>query len=100
MCDKTFRKQDLLARFGGEEFVILLVNTHAKDALVIVDRLRENWQQHAAVLDGQPCASTVSIGLTNLQETDNHVDELIKRADGLLYQSKENGRNKVSTDFI
>lgn len=100
VCDKTFRKQDLLARFGGEEFVILLVNTHAKDALVIVDRLRENWQQHAAVLDGQPCASTVSIGLTNLQETDNHVDELIKRADGLLYQSKENGRNKVSTDFI
>lgn len=100
VCHDTFRKQDLQARFGGEEFVILLTNIGFSEAISVVERMRENWEKTASEVNGIPCQSTVSIGITtiNLETTDindESLDDAIKRADQLLYKCKELGRNRV-----
>ncbi len=98
VCDETFRDQDLVARFGGEEFVIMLVNTLASNAMNTLERFRKTWMSIADTLHNQQCQSTVSIGVTQLQPRDKNIDELIKRADKLLYICKDTGRNNVSSD--
>ena len=95
VCNDTFRKQDLKARFGGEEFVILLVNISFQEAITVVDRMRDNWQKAAFEVNNIPCESTVSIGITELDLENANIDEAIKRADKLLYKCKELGRNRV-----
>lgn len=94
-CQDTFRKEDLVARFGGEEFVIMLINTPLDEAVTIADRLRVSWEVTGKRLDGKDCESTVSIGAAQLNEEDMDVDMVIKRADQHLYFAKENGRNRV-----
>ncbi len=98
VCGQAFRKQDLLARFGGEEFVILLVNIALPDAKNIVDRMRGNWQRQADTINTNQCQSTVSIGITQMRADDADADVLIKRADELLYVCKASGRNIVKSD--
>jgi diguanylate cyclase (GGDEF)-like protein len=100
VCNDTFRQVDIKARFGGEEFVILLVNIDFPEAINVVDRMRENWQKAAFEVNGTQCKSTVSIGITQINLdyadlTDDYIDEAIKRADKLLYKCKELGRNTV-----
>lgn len=100
VCNDTFRKQDIQARFGGEEFVILLTNIGFSEAISVVERMRDNWQRMASEVSGIPCQSTVSIGITELkldsgEISDKSIDNAIKRADQLLYKCKELGRNRV-----
>lgn len=100
VCNDTFRKQDIQARFGGEEFVILLTNIGFSEAISVVERMRDNWQRMASEVSGIPCQSTVSIGITELkldsgEISDESIDNAIKRADQLLYKCKELGRNRV-----
>ena len=85
------REQDLVARMGGEEFMIVLPNTNKEHALVIAERIRLNidmgsWR-HARI--------TVSIGITTYEPDDN-LSKLFSKADEALYQSKKSGRNCVS----
>lgn len=95
VCQDTFRKEDFVARFGGEEFVVLLLNTPLAGAVAIAERLRESWESVGAELDGTACKSTVSIGVAQLNDEDRDIDMVIKRADQHLYFAKENGRNRV-----
>jgi len=87
-----------VARFGGEEFVILLVNTEMEAVLTILERFRKSWQSIGHTINGQECLSTVSIGVAQLQDSDNDIDDVLKRADDLLYVCKASGRNNVSSD--
>lgn len=85
------RTQDLVARMGGEEFIIVLPNTNKEHARVIAERIRLNIDQgsweHARI--------TVSIGVTTY-ELDDNVSKLFSKADDALYRSKKDGRNCVS----
>ena len=83
------RDTDLLGRFGGEEFVVLLPETSAQLALVIADRLRNAMSSW-----GGP---TVSIGATTSRPEGDTVDALLARADGAMYRAKARGRNRVET---
>lgn len=94
-CRNTFRKQDLPARFGGEEFVIGVVNADQHEAETIAERLRKLWEASGHEIEGQECQSTVSIGVAQLKPEDEDIDAVIKRADQHLYYAKENGRNQV-----
>lgn len=98
-CRSTFRKQDLPARFGGEEFVIGVVNADQNEAETIAERLRKSWQDIGREIEGEACLSTVSIGVAQLREEDEDIDSVIKRADQHLYYAKENGRNQVCGDI-
>lgn len=93
---KEMRQKDVLARFGGEEFIALLAETHIQDAIVIAERIRQRIQQECLQLkQDQPLSFTVSIGISELKSHKQQLDELVKQADIALYQAKENGRNCV-----
>jgi diguanylate cyclase (GGDEF)-like protein len=87
---RLLRRPDRLARFGGEEFVVLLPETSLSDALAVAQRIRA-----ACAMAGPGQACTVSIGVTTNHTHGDTIDALIARADKAMYQAKANGRNRV-----
>jgi diguanylate cyclase (GGDEF)-like protein len=90
---QQLRKIDVLCRFGGEEFAILLSQTNAVHALGVAEKLRksvETWQ-----FPGVPRPVTISAGTANYPEHGSTRDELVKAADAGLYLAKQAGRNRV-----
>jgi len=87
------RKEDVLARFGGEEFVLLLDHCDVVQAEIKAEKLR------AAIETLQPAGLkiTVSIGVAQLNLQETEFTEPLKRADDALYIAKEQGRNRVVT---
>ncbi|AOU98437.1 hypothetical protein BI364_11150 [Acidihalobacter yilgarnensis] len=91
----TVRDFDLVFRYGGEEFAVLLVNTDNSRATHVAERLRKNVDMHTCRLpDGHGVSPTISIGLSSLSRQDTP-QTLIERADRALYQAKADGRNCV-----
>lgn len=89
-----FRPTDLIARFGGDEFAVLLPDTSANKALDIADRVRNGIvRQIRSVLDNASSV-TVSMGLAELR-ADDTLDALLQRADKALYRAKAAGRNQA-----
>jgi diguanylate cyclase len=86
------RGVDFFARFGGEEFVSLLVGTELGDALLVAEEMRVSVQQLRFHFHGSPIRVTVSCGLTALREGDT-ADSVFDRADAALYKAKNGGRN-------
>lgn len=91
------RETDVAARFGGEEFCILLPNTPHEGALHVAEIIRQTIEQNRINLpDGQPINLTVSIGLSTLPPAlFDRTDLLLQVADTALYQAKSDGRNRV-----
>ena len=90
---QQLRKIDVLCRYGGEEFAILLSQTNAVHALGVAEKLRktvETWQ-----FPGVPRSVTISAGTANYPEHGSTRDELVKAADAGLYAAKQAGRNQV-----
>lgn len=86
------RHEDIAARFGGEEFMLLLPMTRRAEARILAERIREATKKH--ILPDGSCL-TVSLGVTEFQRGDMP-DDIIKRADNAMYQAKENGRDQVA----
>lgn len=95
---KTIRLSDLCARFGGEEFIILLPETPSSDAFSQAERLRKSIEECVISDDeGNKTNVTVSIGIASYPENGNTIDDLLKNADLALYKAKSNGRNRTET---
>ncbi|KXO12232.1 MULTISPECIES: GGDEF domain-containing protein [Marinobacter] len=88
------RKQDALCRWGGEEFLILLPGTDAEGARVVAEKCREQIQETPINMHGVHHTQTVSLGVAVFGQGEA-IDHLVNRADGALYQAKQNGRNRV-----
>ena len=88
----TIRRSDMIFRFGGEEFVILLSNTSAGGASLLAERLRKQIEETTIICDNQSLGATASIGIASL-ESDDTAETLFSRADAALYQAKAAGRN-------
>lgn len=94
----TIKKDDMFGRWGGEEFVGIFFINRNYEASIIAERLRHLVENTVVInSDGQELKVTISVGVTIPRHQDTP-DDIIKRADGLMYQSKHNGRNMVSTD--
>ena len=90
------RGVDMVARFGGEEFVIIMPETSCEEARMIAERLvRVTAQEPFRIADGREIGVTVSIGVTDAKPGEAQGD-VIARADAALYRSKADGRNRVS----
>jgi diguanylate cyclase (GGDEF)-like protein len=90
--------QDTFGRLGGEEFGLLLPETNLQQALVVAQRIRTMWEGSPVILDGELIHSTVSIGVTEASIEDTVFDDLLLRADKLLYKAKNAGRNRVEAE--
>jgi len=96
----SVRPYDIIGRFGGEEFVVLLPDTNLEQSLVVAERIRIAVRKDAFVVDGEPVPLTVSLGVSCSNENDQGLNELLKRADDALYKSKETGRDRVSWVYL
>jgi len=93
---KNVRKSDIVIRYGGEEFLIILQNLKSiQDALYIAEKIRKNVEQTKIVLEDATIQKTISIGISVFPENCSQGWECIKYADMALYKAKESGRNKV-----
>jgi diguanylate cyclase (GGDEF)-like protein len=91
---KYLRGSDILFRYGGEEFSVLLRNTGTEGAALLAERMRKSVEEMEFEYNNIKVKTTVSIGLAQMQEGDSII-ELIDRADALLFTAKDNGRNRV-----
>ncbi|TAN50121.1 MAG: GGDEF domain-containing protein, partial [Rhodospirillales bacterium] len=87
------RDTDIVARFGGEEFCLLAINLDAKRAKEFFEKLRLDIEAMSVRVKGRQLKVTVSIGVC-LEEF-LHLDDLLSKADAMLYRAKERGRNRV-----
>lgn len=96
ICKKTARQLDVIARLGGEEFAILVINAPLKNALIAAERIRAAVANtRLTSFDGFEFSFTVSIGVAEQPKDDYSEEHLINLADAALYQAKDAGRNCV-----
>ena len=96
VCKDCVRSNDLVARMGGEEFVVLLPEAERDTGLVIAERIRAAVQELRVELpDGQTLSFTVSIGVTVITPDHPDLSHALSRADERLYHAKTGGRNRV-----
>jgi diguanylate cyclase (GGDEF)-like protein len=88
------RESDVLARLGGEEFVLVLPETNSEGASILAQRVRKSVEQKIFMIDKSPIGITASIGIAEFQPQ-HSVKEFLDRADGALYKAKNTGRNKI-----
>jgi diguanylate cyclase (GGDEF)-like protein len=94
------RSIDLPARFGGEEFVVLLVNTNLFGAKEMAERIQLAVAEIVAVSPRGAFGFTVSIGVASFMSEDENWTEALRRADQAMYRAKESGRNTVMISEI
>jgi len=94
---ETQRKSDIICRYGGEEFVILLSNTSIDGANTVAQKLREDVEQSIVLLeDNRELKYTISLGVSQVNiQKETSIELVLKRADDALYEAKKSGKNKV-----
>ena len=91
---KLMRRSDLVFRYGGDEFCIILRNTSLDGASTLANRIRKEISEQKFDCNNIEIKTSISIGLVKLHEDDNSI-KFIERADNLLYEAKKLGRNNV-----
>lgn len=89
------RKVDRIGRLGGEEFAILMPAADLSSAQIFAERLRQKVESTPMCVDGQSITVTVSIGLSEIDASDQSSSMALERIDRALYKAKNNGRNRV-----
>lgn len=92
---QNLRESDILGRYGGEEFMMVLTETAQSQAIEVAERLRSNIAHPPIPAEGHQISLTISIGVASATPNCPDLDTLIRHADQALYQAKENGRNRV-----
>jgi diguanylate cyclase (GGDEF)-like protein len=95
LASAQLRPTDLFARIGGEEFVTLLPNTAAEDALWLAERIRVAIEAASHTVEGHVVRMTVSVGIASLNEGVAALGAVLSAADNALYRAKAAGRNRV-----
>jgi diguanylate cyclase (GGDEF)-like protein len=90
------RETDIVARYGGDEFVLLLPETTPAGAEKLANRIRQRIEAAVLATRDKPVSSTVSIGLAAYPEHASDLETVMERADQALYASKTSGKNRVT----
>jgi PAS domain S-box/diguanylate cyclase (GGDEF) domain len=91
VLNENVRNRDVVGRWGGEEFLIILPDTHVTEAVVLAEHLRKAVEKYPFTTAGRV---TISLGVSAFK-TDSSPETIVSQADTALYQAKENGRNRV-----
>ncbi|MGZ8160761.1 MAG: GGDEF domain-containing protein [Methylobacter sp.] len=94
LIKESLRDSDMVFRYGGEEFVILLSDTDANGAELLAERIRTSIERHTIAYGMTTIKVTASLGVSTLR-ADDAAESFIKRADDAMYTAKNNGRNQV-----
>ena len=95
LLQRNLREIDMIGRYGGEEFLLLLVETPTEQALPIAQRLKQLVEVHPIRAYDELLSQTISVGVAGYPEHADALDALIERADQALYAAKRAGRNRV-----
>lgn len=90
------RERDMVGRWGGEEFLVILNDSDLEKAQDVAERLRKKIEEQAFVFDGKQIPVTASMGVASLKKDHHSTPDLIREADNALYDSKKAGRNRVT----
>jgi diguanylate cyclase (GGDEF)-like protein/excisionase family DNA binding protein len=95
LIEQSVRNIDIAGRYGGEEFVVLLVETEREPALAVAERIRERIRAAGFTANGVPL--TVSIGVAGYPADADQREDLLNKADWAMYLAKRRGRDQVAT---
>lgn len=96
ILQENLRVNDVVGRYGGEEFALFMPETDLKGALVVAERYRKRIEDFVLVEKDQKIKVTISMGVACYPHPEiNSVDDLIRLSDNALYKAKRNGRNRV-----
>ena len=93
---EVMRETDVIARGGGDEFIVMLPETNDKTAIVIAERIRGTVENTSFNADGNQVSTTLSIGIACYPADSENSEEIIKMADKALYESKHRGKNTIT----
>lgn len=97
---KALRSSDIVARFGGEEFIVLMHAVDAKGIITVAQNLRRAIEALSIKHQGQNLSVAISVGGAMARLEDRDIQDVIERADGALYKAKAAGRNRVVVDGL
>ncbi|MBN8437780.1 MAG: HDOD domain-containing protein [Candidatus Accumulibacter sp.] len=96
LLKRAARAEDLVFRYGGEEFAAVLPNATARAAVQIAERIRSVVEKYSFLWEGRSIPVTLSIGVASLLGAEMDSQALIQASDAALYEAKKNGRNRVA----
>jgi diguanylate cyclase (GGDEF)-like protein len=96
--ESCLRHSDIVCRWGGEEFIVLLKDTDGETGLMVAEKIRQHVELQRYAYNDKALQLTVSIGLTTLQ-TDDTLHTLLSRADHAMYRAKQAGRNRTCVEM-
>jgi len=102
LVQSTMRISDIVVRYGGEEFAVILPSTDLPGCKVFATRLRRRVEEMETVVSGMSIRVTISIGVTGYDIAQNSLEKtvMIKTADSALYKAKHGGRNRVEVELL
>ena len=89
------RESDIVIRFGGEEYLVLLIDVNPGDSLAVAEKIRLAIEQMKVNINGETLRKTISVGVSEFPGDTDGFWQAIKYADVALYQAKDQGRNRV-----
>jgi len=92
---ESLRDIDIIGRYGGEEFSIMLPETHKEGAAIVCERLRKAVEVTEIKAYDEKIRTTISLGLSTFPDDSDELSQLIDKADQMLYKAKKEGRNRV-----
>jgi diguanylate cyclase (GGDEF)-like protein len=96
--ESCLRHSDIVCRWGGEEFIVLLKDTDGETGLMVAEKIHQHVEKQRYAYNDKALQLTVSIGLTTLQ-TDDTLHTLLSRADHAMYRAKQAGRNRTCVEM-
>jgi len=98
IISESLRDSDIAARYGGEEFAVILIQTRIDEAILVMERIRQQIAQSVFKYEQIEVNITVSIGITFIDPNSetHYIDEILKKTDEALFKSKNNGRNRIT----
>jgi diguanylate cyclase (GGDEF)-like protein len=99
LSQRSVRGSDLVCRWGGEQFALLLRRCELEQAYKVAEQLRLNVQNHAFSIDDKKAPVTISLGVAQWT-ADESIDELFGRADDAVFLAKSEGRNRAEISYF